>query len=184
MRADMPVTRASPHGDTIPDDCTTARLHDCTTARLHGSGFPAAPSSSRLPAKPFRSSGILLNFPARRPVAIPTVDARACGDLPQYTVRFSRHRHADTHSTQTCGLRVPNARRMPNGQFCRRNLRRLRPYDFLHRHGLGSRRDTPPGTRRHVGARSNSCCAGGSKRSIRIVRAGRIATNRILAMLK
>ncbi|CAM2180768.1 hypothetical protein BC2230_30614 [Burkholderia cepacia] len=35
MRADMPVTRASPHGDTIPDDCTTARLHDCTTARLH-----------------------------------------------------------------------------------------------------------------------------------------------------
>ncbi|WP_155630238.1 hypothetical protein [Burkholderia cepacia] len=33
---------------------------------------------------------------------------------------------------------------MPNGQFCRRNLRRLRPYDFLHRHGLGSRRDTPP----------------------------------------
>ncbi|WP_318828866.1 hypothetical protein [Burkholderia cepacia] len=169
---------------TIPDDCTTARLHDCTTVRPQGSGFPATPSSSRLPAKPFRSSGILLSFPARRPVAIPTVDARACGDLPQYTVRFSRHRHADTHSTQTCGLRVPNARRMPNGQFCRRNLRRLRPYDFLHRHGLGSRRDTPPGTRRHVGARSNSCCAGGSKRSIRIVRAGRIATNRILAMLK
>jgi len=73
---------------------------------------------------------------------------------------------------------------MPNGQFCRRNLRRLRLYDFLHRHGLRDRRDTAAAQRRHVRARSNSCCAGGSKRSIRIVRAARIATNRILAMLK
>ncbi|WP_167070959.1 hypothetical protein [Burkholderia sp. Ax-1735] len=161
---------APPHGGAVPDGCTG----------------PVSGQSCHLPSspKPFRSSGILLNFPARRPVAIPTFAARACGDLPQRAARFGRRGQARVHSTQTCGLREPNARRMPNGQFCRRNLRRLRPYDFLHRHGFGSRRDTPPGTRRLGCARSNSCCAGGSKRSIRIVRAARIATNRILAMLK
>jgi len=46
---------------------------------------------------------------------------------------FRALRAASAHSTQTCCLREPNALRMPNGQFCRRNLPRASLYDFLRR---------------------------------------------------
>lgn len=51
-------------------------------------------------------------------------------------------------STQMCSLREPNALRMPNGQFCRCNLRRASLYDFLHRHGKRSCGDTASAKRR------------------------------------
>lgn len=51
-------------------------------------------------------------------------------------------------------------------------------------HVLRSRRDTASSKRRHAWPRSKSCCAGGPKRSNRIVQPPRIATTRILAMLK
>jgi len=46
-----------------------------------------------------------------------------------------RIRHT-ANSTQTCGLRAPNVWPVPNGQFCRRNLRRASLYDFVCRAGF------------------------------------------------